>query len=103
MGMQCPLCEEGFSLRELNLPQLQKAEKRKAQNVVDVKAAAKRAKYSDRPPSKRLFVGGLPFVVDASTIREALGGGVDFIHWIPDRTTGLWYGSAFVQMESKNE
>jgi hypothetical protein len=28
---------------------------------------------------------------------------VRYIHWIPDRTTGLWYGSAFVQTSSLKE
>lgn len=28
---------------------------------------------------------------------------VRYIHWIPDRSTGLWYGSAFVQMSSLKE
>merc|ERR1712217_467518 len=47
---------------------------------------------------KRIFLGRLPLVIDASTIRKALGDGVEFIHWIPDKTTGLWYGSTFLQM-----
>lgn len=105
--MQCPLCEEGHFLRELSAPQLkeaEKAEKRKRQHdaATDAKAA-KRAKHADKPPCKRIFVGNLPLVMDASTLRNTLGEGVEIIHWIPDKTTGLWYGSTFIQMTSKKE
>eukprot|EP00927_Polykrikos_kofoidii_P056354 TRINITY_DN50495_c0_g1_i1.p1 TRINITY_DN50495_c0_g1~~TRINITY_DN50495_c0_g1_i1.p1 ORF type:complete len:526 (+),score=87.35 TRINITY_DN50495_c0_g1_i1:61-1638(+) len=111
-SMQCPLCEEGFSLRGYKPPELQEAEsqaqKRKvdAQMQVDAltsRRAAKRAKHADKPVSRRLFVGSLPFVIDADTIRSALGGGVELIHWIHDPRTLLFYGSSFVQMESEDE
>eukprot|EP00931_Biecheleriopsis_adriatica_P106410 TRINITY_DN80871_c0_g1_i2.p1 TRINITY_DN80871_c0_g1~~TRINITY_DN80871_c0_g1_i2.p1 ORF type:complete len:521 (-),score=119.91 TRINITY_DN80871_c0_g1_i2:43-1605(-) len=105
--LQCPLCEEGFRLRDLEAPALKRAEKRKAAQMeaggIAEKTAKRRAKHGDKPPSKRLFVGGLPLVIDAKAIRETLGDGVEFIHWIPDRETGLWYGSTFVQMASKAE
>jgi len=103
--MRCPLCEEGHSLRELEAPRLQSAEKRKpqAEQVTAGAKAAKRARQESKEASTRLFVGSLPFVVDASMIRKTLQGRVRLIHWITDRSTGLWYGSAFVQMESLAE
>jgi len=104
-SMTCPLCEEGFFLRELAAPRLKLAEKRKAKQkdaVADAKAA-KRAKHEDKPASKRIFVGNLPLVINASIIRDLLGEGVEFIHWIPDRESGLWYGSTFVQMRSEKD
>merc|ERR1712046_164826 len=105
--MKCTLCEEGVSLRELAAPKLKVAEKRKAaqaehQAAVDAKAQ-KRAKHSGKEPSKRLFVGALPLVIDVSTINETFGGSVKLVHWITDHTTGLFYGSAFVQMASLSE
>jgi len=102
--MQCPLCDEGFSLRELATPKLQVVEKRKAVHAEnEASKKAKRLKHADRPPSQRLFVGGLPLVIDATTVRETLGAGTELIHWIPDRTTGLWYGSIFVHMASLDD
>mmetsp|Transcript_79459 Transcript_79459/g.177971 ORF Transcript_79459/g.177971 Transcript_79459/m.177971 type:complete len:509 (-) Transcript_79459:81-1607(-) len=103
--MQCPLCEKGFSLRCLAAPELREAEKRKAEAkaAMGEREAKRRAKHGGKDPSKRIFVGSIPLVIDASTLKEALGGGVKMIHWIADRTTGLFYGSAFVQMESKAE
>mmetsp|Transcript_9409 Transcript_9409/g.15196 ORF Transcript_9409/g.15196 Transcript_9409/m.15196 type:complete len:523 (+) Transcript_9409:53-1621(+) len=102
----CPLCEEGFFLREAAKPVLHEAaQKRKATEAearCDEKKA-KRAKHEGKPPSERIFVGNLPLVIDASTLRSTLGPGVAFIHWIPDRKTGLWYGSTFVQMDTKKD
>jgi len=102
--LMCPLCEEGFSLRELAVPKLKGAEKRKAAGEDGEKPAKrKRDKNLDKAPAARLFVGNLPFVVDAGAIREALGGGVKLIHWIVDKKSGLWYGATFVEMESVKE
>ncbi|CAK9002268.1 unnamed protein product [Durusdinium trenchii] len=97
---KCPLCEEGFKLRGLQAPALKK-KKRKAE--VQPASAARKRKVLRRDPSDRLFVGNLPLVTDAATVRECFGDGVRFIHWIPDRTTGLWYGSVFLQMSSLGE
>lgn len=100
---KCPLCEEGFELRTLNRPSLRMAQKRKAGDAAGEDPGSKAAKKKqklDKEPSTRLFVGNLPLVIDAQTIRKALGKGVKLIHWIPDRQTGLWYGSIFVEMET---
>lgn len=107
--MLCPLCVEGHSLRDLNRPTVSGAGGRKRgveTRPTDLKAVAaenKRAKYSDRAPSERIFVGALPLVINATMIREALGGGVKLVHWITDRTTGLWYGNTFLEMKSIDE
>jgi predicted sulfurtransferase len=98
--MQCPLCKEGHSLREMEKPMLEKAEKRKANSEIDQKRAAKRAKHEGKDPSRRLFVGNLPLTMCVATLKEALGTGVKLVHWIPDRQTGLWYGSTFVEMST---
>merc|ERR1712151_1252194 len=47
--------------------------------------------------------GNLPLVINATMIREALGGGVKLVYWIADRTTDLFYGSTFLEMESVEE
>ena len=63
----------------------------------------------------RIFVGKLPLTVDVEHLREVLSEvtkacddieakdpatlrPVKFVHWITDKTTGAFYGSAFVQM-----
>ena len=67
--------------------------------------ADERAGAATTAPS-RLFVGKLPLAVNATQLRGALGraaGGdaaVSAIDWLTDRKTGLFYGSAFVQMAS---
>ncbi|CAE8646902.1 unnamed protein product [Polarella glacialis] len=105
--LQCALCEEGYRLRDLEAPQLKKAEKRKAESLgpggVAEKAAKRRQKFAELPPSRRLFVGSLPLAVDVGTVREALGSGAEMVHWITDKTSGVWYGSTFVQMASKSD
>jgi len=109
--LRCPLCEEGRNLRNLATPNFSRreayreAEKRKAANMngADSAKALKRAKHSARDPSDRLFVGNLPLVINATQIKEALGAGVEMIHWIKDRNTDLWYGSTFVQMSSEDK
>mmetsp|Transcript_121834 Transcript_121834/g.234995 ORF Transcript_121834/g.234995 Transcript_121834/m.234995 type:complete len:514 (+) Transcript_121834:65-1606(+) len=109
-ALRCPLCVEGYSLREKDKCALKDAvydvtstgTKRKA-NPADEKAQKKRAKHEGKKPSKRIFVGNLPLVIDATAIKNVLGDAVKLIHWIPDRKTGLWYGSTFVEMVSKQE
>ncbi len=72
---------------------------------------ARRDGKAAAPPSSRLFVGSLPFLTSAAAVRAALapqapsGGGSDQsgvvrVHWLHDRKTKLFYGSAFVQMAS---
>eukprot|EP00933_Yihiella_yeosuensis_P060558 TRINITY_DN63307_c0_g1_i1.p1 TRINITY_DN63307_c0_g1~~TRINITY_DN63307_c0_g1_i1.p1 ORF type:complete len:528 (-),score=140.07 TRINITY_DN63307_c0_g1_i1:150-1733(-) len=104
--LQCPLCEEGFRLRDLEGPALNVvAEKRKATNQEAGGAASRakkrREKYAENAPSKRLFVGKLPLTVNLKEVKEALGSGVRALQWIVDKETRLWYGNSFVQMTSK--
>lgn len=99
--LQCPLCEEGFRLRDLHTPSLKPAEKRKAASApagVAERAVKRRAKHQGKAPSQRLFVGSMPLAVDATMVRDALGKGVEIVQWIHDKTTGFWYGSSFVKM-----
>lgn len=69
--------------------------------------------------SKRLFVGNLPYTPEFSTLSRALSRAaaaaaaedqeqeeekkdVVAVQWLLDKKTSLFYGSAFVQMRSKN-
>merc|ERR1719162_849296 len=74
--LQCPLCEEGFSLREKEAPRLKRAEKRKAAHEGEKAGPSKRQKHLEREPSTRLFVGNLPLAIDTPAIQKALGGPV---------------------------
>uniref|UniRef100_A0A7S0FVE6 Rhodanese domain-containing protein n=1 Tax=Pyrodinium bahamense TaxID=73915 RepID=A0A7S0FVE6_9DINO len=103
--LRCPLCEEGFCLRDKEAPKLKRAEKRKggAAAHTEGRQVKRMKKFAGKGPCSRLFIGNLPFVVDASAVKEALSGGVELIKWIADRSSGLWYGSAFVEMRSVAE
>ncbi|EOD41954.1 hypothetical protein EMIHUDRAFT_194568 [Emiliania huxleyi CCMP1516] len=77
-SLRCPLCQEGYVAPQA-MPEVVMADKR----APDQRLGGGRAK-KQRPlaePSSRVFVGSLPFVVDATA-------------------SGLFYGSAFVQMGS---
>lgn len=138
--LKCPLCVEGFHLRNLEKPDLKKqlsilaqselshaggsssggATKRKTEfdpMVGDdggggvampsgggnsgTRKKARRAKPA-APPSTRLYVGRIPLAVDAAQLKDALGGKVARVQWLADHATQLFYGSAFVEMESVN-
>lgn len=74
------------------------------------------ARAASAPPCSRLFVGSLPFATCASDVRAALeaavartrfassgsggSGSVVAIQWVSDPKAGLFYGSAFVEMDS---
>ena len=51
----------------------------------------------------RLFVGNLPFKVDADSLNAFLGGSMTHVKWITDKETGRFYGSAFVEMAGAEE
>jgi len=101
--LECPLCEEGWTLRELEAPKLHRAVKRKAESQSGTASKRNREKHQNKAPSTRLFVGNLPFVVDASAIREALGKSFKLLQWITDQKSGVWYGNAFVELRSLKE
>mmetsp|Transcript_10690 Transcript_10690/g.23576 ORF Transcript_10690/g.23576 Transcript_10690/m.23576 type:complete len:569 (-) Transcript_10690:106-1812(-) len=106
--MKCPLCAEGdhFALRQLAPPRLVNVEnatnKRKKvdRNVI---ASAKRAKYANKDPSTRIFVGKLPLAVDVNKIEKTLGSTVQVLEWILDRETQHFYGSVFLEVPSIQE
>ena len=165
-SLRCPLCEEGYVAPQAkpNLLALKQvlasggggelaggaAPRGEASEITRV--GAKRARQEERAaacaPSTRLFVGNLPFVVNATELRGALlgrlrgevpkppdgtkaakrwrraqklqarGGGksgdrrgegkgyewgddtIVCIRWLTDRSSGLFYGSAFVEVRS---
>lgn len=111
--LQCALCQEGYQ-PPTELPDLEKlkeeADALKAKNggVVKRKTEAsgkgdgKKQKTSE--PSTRLFVGNLPYIINASQIEQTLTvGKIKNIQWLTNKQTGLFYGSAFVQYESLSE
>ena len=140
--LECPLCVEGFHLRNLEKPDLKKqlsilAEADaarcggggKRKHAVEGShpsfdpsvgddggggvampsgfgscASRKKPRRAKpvAPSSTRLFVGRIPLAVDAAKLKAALGGKVTRIQWLADHTTKLFYGSAFVEMETIN-
>jgi hypothetical protein len=77
------------------------ASNKRAADGVTVPGAKKQKQAAE--PSDRLFVGKMPLLVDAVQVRAALGAGVSLVHWLKDKQTGLFYGSAFVRMASVAE
>ena len=51
---------------------------------------------------KRLFVGKLPLLLSVADLRTALGDEVRTVQWLTDRTSGHFYGSAFVEMATES-
>ena len=94
----CPLCTEGY-VPPSQMPALEKAAVKRAEPAAPrASKPGKRLKGRDAPPSTRLFVGSLPLVTDATAVRKALGGSIEVVQWLRDRSSGLFYGSAFVRM-----
>jgi len=94
----CPLCKEGYSLRDLQLPDLV-AQKRQ----IATRNSQKR-KLPEAEPDCRLFFSKLPLWVSATQIKTAIGGyRVKSLVWLLDRHTSLFYGSVFVQMASLDD
>ena len=94
----CPLCKEGYSLREKPVPDLV-GQKRKLAAKGGL-AGAKKPLKPRGEPSSRLFVGKLPLTVTATDLSQALGSKPRLVVWIRDRASGFFYGSAFVEMNS---
>jgi predicted sulfurtransferase len=68
----------------------------------------KKSKGGPEDDGSRIFIGRMPLVVNATQLKDAVGaalGGdneqVKLVKWVTDRTSGAFYGSAFVQMSSK--
>ena len=96
----CPLCEEGFELRDLEKPDLEKLGGLK-QKRTDFGSNGKPKKQKvEYDPCSRLFVGKIPLAIDATRLKNALGGGVSKIQWLADHKTQLFYGSAFIEMDT---
>jgi predicted sulfurtransferase len=73
--------------------------KRRANKAADKEKAA--AAPRDGVASKRLHLTKIPLVVNATAVREALGEGVNTVHWLGDRETGAFYGAAFVGFDTE--
>jgi predicted sulfurtransferase len=105
--LKCPLCVDGYEAPQ-EAPDLV-GQKRKIGDTDDYLLGEKQKKEI-KEPSRRLFVGRLPLLVTATTLRLALitaaGSNdhkndevkVEHVQWILDRDTNAYYGSVFVQM-----
>ena len=106
LALACPLCVEGHQTPE-TAPDLV-GQKRQlgliARGGVDV-VTGRRVTGATTPvaASRRLFVGKLPLSMSATRLRAAFdrgGSAVESVHWIVDRRSGAFYGSAFCYMVS---
>ena len=104
--LRCPLCVEGYEAPSV-VPDLV-AQKRQLGVDLDMAGAGQARKKARREggettasgDASRLYVRHIPLVVRASQLREALGEGVELIHWLADSKTGAFYGAAVVAMAS---
>jgi predicted sulfurtransferase len=106
--MKCPLCESGdrFKLRNMKHPTFinrENATQKRKVDPTEQRNVSKRLKHAGKDPSKRIFVGKLPLVMDATKLADILEGTVKVLRWIPDRSTGFWYGSVFAEMSTLEE
>ncbi len=51
----------------------------------------------------RLFVGNLPFAISEPTLNTHLEECITHVKWITDKTTGKFYGSAFVEVRNSKD
>ncbi|KAL7524908.1 hypothetical protein ACHAXR_000770, partial [Thalassiosira sp. AJA248-18] len=51
----------------------------------------------------RLFLGNLPFAISEPTLNTHLKDCVTHIKWITDKTTGKFYGSAFIEVRTSKD
>jgi predicted sulfurtransferase len=82
--------------------------KKSKKDKKDKKDKKNKSKNGVEDDGSRIFVGRLPLVVNATQLKEAVCAAVDgdteqvkLVKWLTDRTSGHFYGSAFVQMSSK--
>ena len=52
--------------------------------------------------SSRIFIGNLPFKITDDLLHSTFSpcGAIDGVHWVTDKTTGKFYGSAFIDFQS---
>ena len=106
--LTCPLCRKGYYTPEI-APDLL-GQKRKLGLIVkggDLVTGQKVTNVqqdeddTSENASQRIFVGKLPLTITATKLRNAFGDSkIETIHWIVDRHTKAFYGSAFCQMKS---
>jgi len=113
--LECPLCVKGYQTPE-TAPDLV-GQKRKlgliARGGTDVVTGQRVAaggstddannSQQHQSVSQRLFVGKLPLTVTASKLRRSFERSdckLESVHWIVDRSSGAFYGSAYCHMAS---
>ena len=54
------------------------------------------------PSSTRIFIGNLPFKITDDLLHSTFSpcGTIEGVHWVTDKTTGKFYGSAFIDFQS---
>lgn len=105
-AMVCKLCEEGYAgMKQVALPGVvfkNSSGKRTRNETAPAQARGKKM-AKEKSSSTRLFVGNLPYTVTKKQLEMSLlsiEGGVVGLRWLTDRDTGLFYGSALVEMEN---
>jgi len=93
----CPLCKSGHSLRDKDAPDM----------VLHKRQLATRGNQKKRQcieaPARRLFMARLPLCVSRNDLATLIPGVIESVHWLVDKSTGFFYGSAFVQMKTLDE
>lgn len=119
-ALLCQLCERGHVLRDLPLPDLvgQKRKLALAGNAGVTTGGRKKVAKRDMEPARWVHVARLPLIITASEVRLALAGvtpgkgapagvstanGGGRVEWIPDRDTGFFYGSCYVEFPSTED
>ena len=85
---------------------LKSGSKRKASSEAGEGEGAKgnkKQKGGTVEPSKRLFVGNLPYIISATQIEAALGAKLKHVQWLTNKQSGLFYGSVFVSLKTLDE
>ena len=77
--------------------------RRKGEGDAPIEDARAKKVVKQKEASTRIFVGNLPYTSTAKALKNALmstEGCAEYVEWLTDKSTGLFYGSAFVEMES---
>lgn len=99
-SFRCRLCREGYEgARRQKIAAYRKNE---PQDVSRKKRRVDRKQREQQPGNARIVVGNLPFTVEKKDLLDALGGkeGADLVSWLVDKKTGLFYGTAVVDLKS---
>ena len=119
--VECPLCKTGYEAPQMD-PDYETMAKKRARKLAEEESGGKKKKKrkteggaAEEESAARVFVGKMPLAVDITQLKAALAAGLEeaaefkgqvspepvkLVHWLADKTTGAFYGSAFVEMSS---